>query len=382
MKASARRADAAIRRIARVLFIGFLALPFLAVTSATAASATIDADSINKSVVWVDAAWATEVDVSFTDGSLQTYKTNVISYCTGWFVSNTGHVATAGHCVETDNDSVRSAYAKVIAENGLTGITAQEADWPVRFEEDPLIRIGQPLGIEDGILSGESAITAQLIGKQSFQNGDNAVLRIAGLENTPALPVSATKPEVGEEVTTIGFAGLTADTSDVSRQMPSYREGAVSSHSFSDRGVPNIEIDVDVIPGMSGGPTINENGEVVGINSSLVAGGSNQVNYITDTQTLRDFLTTNGVTLGGAPAPAPTSSAIPVPAPASPAAPAANDAGQASGIPGWMVGLIIGLAVILLALVAYIVIERRKRQQPAVAPVQNTNSNDQAPPTV
>jgi S1-C subfamily serine protease len=342
-------------------------LSAVAAPPAPQAAFAVDYDSINKSIVWVNVTWQAQVDVTLDDGSgqthVQTFDTKVSFNCTGWFVSNTGDIATAAHCVETDPDKIRAAYANVISEQGLTGVPANEADWPVQFEPSPLIEIGQPVGIEGGPLSDKNFLTAQLVDKQTFQTGDNALLRIANMKDTPALPVSTKTPEVGDNVTSIGFAGLTAKTSDELRQLPSYRSGHVSSPSSSDRGVPRTEIDIDVIQGMSGGPTINENGEVVGINSFLVSGNeaqgevqSSQVNFITDTQTLRDFLGKNQVNLQAAPAATENAQSA-----AAPVAPASENAAT---IPGWMIATVAVLAAALLALIAYIVISRRKQQRP------------------
>ena len=125
------------------------------------------------------------------------------------------------------------------------------------------------------------------------------------------------------------------------RQKPSYRSGAVSSRSYSTQGVPRTEIDTDITPGMSGGPSVNEEGQVIGINSAYVYQGAGQANYITDTETLREFLTANGVKL-----------AEPASQSAAPAAAVENPSAVTSTgpeIPLWMIvtlaGLVLALAV-------------------------------------
>ncbi|MGO4250559.1 trypsin-like peptidase domain-containing protein [Paenarthrobacter sp. RAF54_2] len=344
-----------MKLIVPAVLAALLSAPILA---AAPAAADIDADTIDKSIVWVDAAWSASVQVPFKDGTTETYRTTVYVYCTGWFVSDTGHVATAGHCVDADDGLRVNVYANVIDEQRLSGVKAENVDWPMTLG-DPSIKIDQPSGIEGGVLSGKTAITAQLIAKQGFEKGDNALLRIADMKGTPALTIGSDAPKVREKVTSIGFPDLVGSTSDVERQKPSYRSGAVSSRSYSTQGVPRTEIDTDITPGMSGGPSVNEAGQVIGINSAYVYQGAGQANYITDTQTLRDFLTANGVKL----ADAASQSANPAAAVENPSAVIPSQ----QEIPVWMIGI---LAVLVLALAAMaILLVRALRKQPRPATV-------------
>lgn len=86
-----------------------LSIPLLAAAPATA---EVNSDTIDKSIVWVDTAWSATVQVPFKDGTTETYKTTLVTLCTGWFVSTTGHVATAGHCVDADDALYTNIYAK------------------------------------------------------------------------------------------------------------------------------------------------------------------------------------------------------------------------------------------------------------------------------
>ncbi|MFJ4026290.1 trypsin-like peptidase domain-containing protein [Paenarthrobacter sp. NPDC089989] len=332
-----------------------LSAPLLA---STPALADVNSDTIDKSIVWVDTAWSATVQVPFKDGTTETFKTTLVTLCTGWFVSNTGHVATAGHCVDADDGLYTSIYAKVIDEQSLTGVKPENVDWPLSLA-DPQIKIDQPSGIDGGVLSGKTAITAQLIAKQGFEKGDNALLRIADMKDTPALALGSEAPKVRDKVTSIGFPDLVGSTSDVERQKPSYRSGAVSSRSYSTQGVPRTEIDTDITPGMSGGPSVNEAGEVIGINSAYVYQGAGQANYITDTQTLRDFLTSNGVKLTEAASKSATPAAVAD-------VPASNTQGG-QGIPVWIIATISVLVLAVLAMAALLFVNLRKQRKPAYA---------------
>lgn len=285
------------------------ALAFLTVTGTTAATATEEGGGtdLNASIVWVDVTMDATVEVPWDTGETTSYSTSVGSYCTGFFVSNEGHIATAGHCVEAGPTDYTAAISNVLATlndegHDVSNVNPAKLEWKVAFSR-PSARVGQPSGIPSGIFSGGDYYIAQVVDYQPFGTGDNALLRVADLADTPALPISDQTPQVGDKVTAIGFPGSVMSVADVQRQLPSYKSGYVSSRQYSTQGVPNTEIDAAVSGGMSGGPTINEAGEVIGINSFSITGETQQFNFVTDTETLRDFLTSNGVELATTPAP-------------------------------------------------------------------------------
>ena len=80
-------------------------------------------------------------------------------------------------------------------------------------------------------------------------------------------------------------------------QQPSFKTGTVSSRQVQPTGAPTLEINAQVVSGMSGGPTVNERGHVVGVNSFGVGDGKVGFEFITDTQSLRSLLQRNGVQL-------------------------------------------------------------------------------------
>ena len=64
-------------------------------------------------------------------------------------------------------------------------------------------------------------------------------------------------------------------------------EGIVSKAKRLQRGINYIQIDAAINPGNSGGPLVNTNGEIVGVNTFIIAGGDNlgfalPVQYVTE----------------------------------------------------------------------------------------------------
>ncbi len=335
--------------------------------AAPAASADIDTDRIMRATVWVDVSWEGIVEVPYADDTTEKYTATAIGYCTGFIVSPNGHVATAGHCVRYDEGIRRQLIANVIAKEKLAPTNGQfdvtKLDWRVLHEETPTIRIGQPSVVNDAIFENEG-ITAQLLNSQDFEGGDNALVQVAGKNTEDAvLQIASQTPKVRDRVTAVGFPSDTAGISEADRQSPTFKEGSISAQTVSKKGVPQLQLDGELITGMSGGPTLNSTGQVVGINSSGFT-DRNQ-SYITDTATLRTFLEQNGVKLSSAQ----PASSTPVAVDPQPAAQPV----QQSSDNGWMGGALIALTVLILVILgagAWYILRERRKSTPVAAPVE------------
>lgn len=262
----------------------------------------LSASEINKSIVWVDVEYSGTVTVAWPDGDVTEDPASAVMLCTGWFASDEGHVATAGHCLEEDEQIGAAMLDGVLAGTGYTteDVELAGAVWDYRVD-DKRAMVGQPSGVEGGPLSGDASVVAEIVDYQGFDDGDNGLLKIANMTGTPALSIAEERPEIGEEVTSIGFPGGVGAVTDVARQSSSYKGGAVSSHSVSRNGAPVTEIDASVSEGMSGGPTLDADGAVIGMNSFKLAGEPQAFNFVTDTDTMRTFLESEGVELASAP---------------------------------------------------------------------------------
>ncbi|GAA1829650.1 hypothetical protein GCM10009836_04400 [Pseudonocardia ailaonensis] len=226
--------------------------------------------------------------------------------CSGFFVTGSGHIMTAGHCV--DPAQARETLIKKYLSDqvSLGAMSASEAratlpdalaHWNVQgptpgSEVQRRIEVGQPRELTGAVLKAPQP--ARLMDFESFTNGDLALLKVERT-GTPALPVASADPETGATVTSAGFPGSVSDAVDPNLIQASFTSGSVSSHQVSKGGVAKIEINADLAPGMSGGPTVDANGVALGVNSSLIEGGQS-FNFITDTTDLRDWLATQGLT--------------------------------------------------------------------------------------
>jgi hypothetical protein len=69
---------------------------------------------------------------------------------------------------------------------------------------------------------------------------------------------------LGEPVFTIGFPAV-----DVLGEEPKYNDGTVGALGGPDEGPPSLQLSVPVQPGSSGGPVVNDRGQVVGVVESV-----------------------------------------------------------------------------------------------------------------
>jgi serine protease Do len=142
--------------------------------------------------------------------------------------------------------------------------------------------------------------TARVTDFQNSASGDNALLKVAGMPPLKSLAIAQQGPHPGQRLTAVGFpAGVWEVLDSQHLPQPSFNAGTASGQQLSPTGTPTIEINADVSPGMSGGPTVNsDTGEVLGVNSEAMVNGKQAFNFITDAATLRDFLHKNNIQLG------------------------------------------------------------------------------------
>lgn len=325
-------------------------------------------DKTNKSIVWVDVEFNGTVVVPFKDGTTESYTEDVLFLCTGFFVSKDAHVATAGHCLEKSSAVRVALISKVIEAQELkVGLKPSELNWDVSIEE-PEVYVGQPDIPNGGPLAGKESVLARVVDFQPFENGDSALLQISNMTVTDYLSIATVKPKVEDKVTSVGFPGSVDSVTDVKRQQATFTSGTVSAPSTTKKGVPVTQINAAVSRGMSGGPTLNANDEVVGVNSFGVVGETQPFNFVTDTEILRDFLSDNGVELVAASAPSATGVAVPNNAGAGVAS-APADAG--SSVPVWL-WVIIGLLALIVLVMVLALRRVMARQSSGTTPPANT----------
>jgi serine protease Do len=310
-----------------------------------------------KSILLLEIGWQGYVQYPNTSGALSwSDAVTATASCTGWFASPEGHIVTAGHCVDPAEGKTALLHT-FLQDNDALDLEAQaQANWRVEGLQqgsapERTVQAVQPPAVQGTVIT--TPITLEVLDFQAFTGGDVALLKANGLPgSSPALSIATQSPAIGDPVTAIGFPGAVLQVADVSRIRASFKSGTVSSTQIMPSGAARTEINADMSPGMSGGPTIDDQGHVLGVNSATASGSTRNFNFITDQAALRTYLEQQQVT--------------PItPAPVGPSLGRTAAPPPSAGLPMW-VWIVGGLALVLV-LVTGLVLLLRRRPAPAAA---------------
>jgi len=224
--------------------------------------------------------------------------------CTAFVVNPDGWVATAGHCV--DPESAKLLILKRAANEYITQFPDSPAgrdpattlDWlqkNARVEGNTPDR-GPEISI--ALLYGTGAkiaekIAANVVDFRPIGKGDVALLKV-DKRNLPSSELATDADvSIGTSILTVGFPESTQNITGPSLD-PTNKSGKVSKKSAMGSS-PEYEIDAAVSEGMSGGPTIELNGKVIGVNSFAPVGEPQAFNFIAPTESLSAILASKGV---------------------------------------------------------------------------------------
>ena len=233
----------------------------------------------------------------------------VSTQCTGYVVNPDGYIATAGHCVDPKGDiedSLALQGAQWAIEQGLYNpdlITAEELAGVMRVEgfetknKGPDREVVAAWGVSAGGVQTGKSYNARVVKFQPFDQGDAAVIKVEATD-LPAIELADdTALEVGTEIVSIGYPASVDLVADQSFS-PSYKDGTISSEKTVQGGQYTVyEISAAVSGGMSGGPTVNLDGDVIGFNSFKIdpAVESQSFNFVRPTSIINEVLADAGV---------------------------------------------------------------------------------------
>lgn len=354
----------AVSAVAIVMLFATVLLPQAAVSAtgiARASASQSDVSELEKSVMLIEMYYSAYVQVPYNiNGTVQIQEEEVVAagICTGWFASADGHIVTAGHCVS--NDDARTSILEELVLKKLKQpelLNSALAYWDVSgaTKGSPVVQqiyVSQP-AIQGSFIKEPTVV--QTVNYRPFESGDVALLKLKTDVNTPHLKVADEQTGINSQIVAIGFPGSVGSVTDPSRLRASFKTGTVSQNQISPQGVAGIEINADISGGMSGGPTVNANNEVVGVNSFIINGEEQSFNFVTDTNDLRTFLTQQGVPLESAPSPQ------------LPADPRASDAVQPEAGNGltWLAVVLLVVTAVGLGVFYFVKRSRKRRGQPA-----------------
>jgi serine protease Do len=230
--------------------------------------------------------------------------------CTGFVVNPDGWVATAGHCVDPQSAK------EIILKNAVSDYMDQFRDSPeARSPAAALAWLLQHARVEGTSDKGlditftlaygtgtklAAKLPANVVDFRPLHKGDVALLKVEK-HNLPSSELAADADvSIGTSILAVGFPLSTIRVTGPSLD-PTNKSGKVSKKSTV-QGSPVYEIDAAVSEGMSGGPTVDLGGKVIGVNSFGPTGESQAFNFVAPADSLATMLARNGVkaTLGPA----------------------------------------------------------------------------------
>ncbi len=238
---------------------------------------------VEESLVSVSITWEASL-TAYDKTGLQELKAEIEGSCTGFFVEDgteeSASIATAAHCVDQTDEIVNDLKMKLRRQARSNPMALQMISSP-GLPITRAVRVSQPLSIEGAVLD-DTPLIAQVIG--SRPDDDVALLRLNLFsDEVPTLQFAYGAPTIGEKVWACGFAATVVTNSDAARASSSCKDGTVSSRqSRAITGAAITEVSIPMTWGMSGGPTVDEDGNVIGVISHGV--DQQPFNFVTDTE--------------------------------------------------------------------------------------------------
>jgi serine protease Do len=243
----------------------------------------------------------------------------------GFFVNSNGYIATAGHVVFsfTHTDLAQDLYTKYFLINASFAVLLQalhDAGYFFTSQEEAqlLLYIQQYGTLEDSIrqvyaILGEVKKTitdiqskgwvARVVSVSPYIERDLALLKIEGLSNCPVLAVGdSDRVIIGDDVYMLGFPGVVTFHVELGPETllaPSVTKGIISAKRFTNVQTPCFQTDAAITHGNSGGPGLNNRGEVTGICSrgSVTEAGQEVAgfDFLIQSNVLRAFMNESNV---------------------------------------------------------------------------------------
>ena len=307
-----------------VLTVGVLLLSLVGDSLASAPPATPLEKTVayvQPSIVYLDIEWTGWVYDKYNKQYLKDGKPFVLHYsCTGFVVNPDGYIATAGHAVDKRNvapDFIIAAAKWALKTGYYRNKTLKLADivGDYRVEGNAKGAGGsnytagadlkilavwstsstEPLYDKYGDLNG-APHGARIVHMLPWNDGsgDVALLKVDA-SDLPGLPVATSgSVSTGTQVVSVGYPATVGTVSDASLSNPSFKEGSISSIRTSGT-YPLYETSAALSGGMSGGPTVNLQGSVVGVNSYTISGEVQSFDFVQAAETLQGVMSDAGV---------------------------------------------------------------------------------------
>jgi serine protease Do len=218
---------------------------------------------------------------------------------TGFFITGDGYIATNAHVVSVISDGdakakdalLRALYAQLDKKFGaeLARLTKAQVEQVLR--EIKLIELKKLAYV---VLPNGDHLDYEI--KQYGKPGtgrDCAVIKVA-TANAPTLPIGdSAKSQVEDHIVVIGYPGVAdfvALLDEKSQLQASVTDGAISSLKRAASGEQILQISAPITHGNSGGPAIDQHGEVIGLATFGNQGEIQGFNFLVASATLMQLV--------------------------------------------------------------------------------------------
>jgi serine protease Do len=218
---------------------------------------------------------------------------------TGWFMTPDGYIATNAHVVadiKNGDDVAKAAllqqlYKDIQKQYGaeLAKMTPAQIDLVEKSIKLVSVEARHYVVMPDGTKLDYDIVQ---YGKPGTGN-DCAIIKVK-IENAPTLPIGdSTRSQVEDHIVVLGYPGV-ADFADLldekSQLQASVTDGAISSLKKAASGEQILQISAPITHGNSGGPAIDQHGNVVGLATFGNEGDVQGFNFLVASSTLMELV--------------------------------------------------------------------------------------------
>jgi S1-C subfamily serine protease len=229
--------------------------------------------------------------------------------CSAFAVNPDGYLVTAGHCVDLGEEGARSTALELatqwLVDDGWIfqddfdfWLNEAHLTWGVEGTErgsDPDFEMWVQRGVAAGGLRTGEAFPARVVNYQSWSQGDIAIVKVEQSDIPTVLLAPESDVTIGTDVLSIGYPGSSDAVTDQTLE-PTFKDGQINSEKTREGGLlPVYEMSAALSGGMSGGPTANLDGDIVGVNSFNISGETEAFNFISPVSLVTEMLAQNGV---------------------------------------------------------------------------------------
>jgi S1-C subfamily serine protease len=218
---------------------------------------------------------------------------------TGFFITPDGYIATNAHVV-AEIQGGEAAAKRLLADELLKDLQRRFGQQIAQLSSDELRRLGQEVKLIElrklahVVLPNGDKLDYEI--KQYGAPGtgrDCAIIKV-DTKNAPTLPIGdSTKSQVEDRIVVIGYPGV-ADMrqllDDKSQLEASVTDGAISSLKQASTGEQILQISAPITHGNSGGPAIDQHGNVIGLATFGNEGDVQGFNFLVASATLQQLI--------------------------------------------------------------------------------------------